>query len=473
MGSPNILLRNGLIVTMDQKRRVIENGAIAIAGGEIMAVGETDEVTRKFKADIEFDFAGHALFPGLINTNTHLLQTLMKGLGDNTRDFLEWINTVAIPMGASVTAEDCRAAALLGCIESIRSGTTTIADCMYAHHQAKLTDEIALALQQAGMRGVIQRAFGDVGWPQGQGDSSIQSNLTEGVETALGDTKRLIGLFDSDKLRIWLSPITTINASEEALVKSREFVNNQKRCWLSIHLGESKLSQRFARDQYGSTELEFLERLGFLGSDVQIVHAVWLSEHDLEILKRYDIKVSHQPVSNMYLSNGIAQVPKMLSLGVTIGLGTDGAASNNNQDMLNVLKTTALIHKVVAKNRTAITAEKVLEMATIDGARSLGMDKEIGSIQVGKRADVMALNLKASNTAPAHNPVSALVYASTTRDIDFVMVDGEIVLRDGFFTKLNEEKIIEESIVHAQDLVRRSGFDMSKLSNWGTTAAPS
>jgi 5-methylthioadenosine/S-adenosylhomocysteine deaminase len=259
-----------------------------------------------------------------------------------------------------------------------------------------------------------------------------------------------------------LAPVAIWGVTKEALTGSRALADELK-TGITMHIAETPFEAEHCKATFGSKELDLYDSLGFLGSDLLGVHCVYLDDHDLKLVKSRGVKISHNAISNMYLSSGVAPVPRMLEMGITVGLGTDGAASNNNQDMLQLLKVSALLPKVVhAGDPTIITAEKVLEMATIDGARAIGAENEIGSIEKGKKADITIVDLNGVFVAPAHDPVSALVYSATSENITDTIVDGKILMRDRKLTALDEGKAIRAANAASEDLLKEAG--LSQLS---------
>ena len=357
-----------------------------------------------------------------------------------------------------MTEEHCEAAALNGALEAIRSGTTTVVDFMYAHPREGLTDAVVRGLQAAGLRAVVARGFVTRGV-----DLGVPEALIEDVETALAivevgaaiplavpavllsiRAQRFGVLFafalhagPVDLVRIGVAPCLLWMIDQDALRATREFATGQD-IVVTYHLAETSFEVDYAHRTYGLPEAQVLEQAGFLGPDLLAVHCTKLDGDDIERLAAQDVKVSHNPVSNMYLGSGIAPIVAMVRRGLTVGLGTDGPASNNNQNMLHVLKYTALLHKVAHEDPTAMTADKVLEMATIDGARAIGLADEIGSIEIGKRADLVTVALDNPFAAPVHDPISSLVYAAVGNEVRTVLVGGRLLMQDSRLAAFDE-----------------------------------
>jgi 5-methylthioadenosine/S-adenosylhomocysteine deaminase len=390
---------------------------------------------------------------------------LLKGLGDD-RILIDWFSHVTGPSASHLREEDCYTAALLGCIEAIRSGTTTVLDYMYAHPVPGLSDPIIRAFKEVGIRGILARGVTDRGEAEG-----IPKPLIEPLDQSLQDFENLFGKYHGkDRISIWLAPIVVWGCTRDALQTVRALAS-QYHTGITVHVSETPYDRETTRKVHGQTDLSFLESIGFLGPDVLMVHCVQFEDRDIRITKAYDAKVSHNPVSNMYLSSGVAKISRMVESGITVGLATDGAASNNSNDMIETLKCTALLHKVDRRDPTVLTAEKVLEMATIDGARTLGMEKDIGSIEVGKKADLFIFDPKLSpKSTPLHHPVSTLVYSADNRGVDTVMVEGQIVLKGGEFVNIDERKVLRDVQSAADSLVERSAASWLKTRPWRSLA---
>lgn len=446
-----LLIGGGTVVTMDPLRRVIEDGAVLVRGRDIAAVGRERDLRAANPDATWFDAEGGLILPGFVNTHNHLFQTLLKGLGDD-RPLYRWLREVTAPAASQLTEEACQAAALHGAVEAIRSGVTTIVDFMYAHPRPGLTEAIIRGLDEAGLRAIVARGFVTAGTELG-----VPAALIEPVGAALDDAAALLARFGGPerRVRVGIAPCLLWMVDEETLRAARAFAD-EHRVLVTYHLAETSFEVEHARRTYGLAETELLERIGFLGSDLLAVHCTKLDADDIARLAAHDVAVSHNPVSNMYLASGIAPIPAMLARSLRVGLATDGAASNNNQNMVHVLKATALLHKVAHEDPEIMTASRVLELATIEGARAVGLGRDIGSLEAGKRADIIVVRLRGSFVEPVHDPVSALVYAAAGTEVATVVVDGRILMEDGRLTELDEEAILDRSRRAAEDLARRA-----------------
>ncbi|MCD8249828.1 MAG: amidohydrolase [Lachnospiraceae bacterium] len=450
----DLLLKNAVIVTVNKEREIIYDGAMAVDGGRIVAVGKTQDVLAQHpQADRVMDLDGKVLFPGFINTHNHLFQTLLKGLGDDMV-LSDWLRTMTFPAAQYLEPEDCYYGAMLGCMEGIHSGMTTQLDYMYPHAREGLSDGVIKAYQELGIRGIFGRGCMDEGL-----DFGVCPAITQQPEQVEKDLVRIFDTYhntENGRIKVWVAPAALWSNSEKMLRMLWEITNSYK-SGFTVHVSETPFDRMATKALHGCEGTDCLEKLGILGDNVLMVHCVYLTEKDIRRSKYYDLKVSYNPVSNMYLSSGVAPIPQLLNAGVTCGLGVDGAASNNGQDMVELMKTASLLQKVHTLDPTIITAEKVLEMATIDGARAVGLEDEIGSLETGKKADFVVFNPYLSPKAiPMHNPVSTLVYSSTMQNIESVAVDGRFVMEDGVLTTVSDEKkLLREAQKTAESLCER------------------
>lgn len=446
-----ILVTGGTVVTVNANRDVIENGAVLVDGDRIMRVGSARELEGAYPDAERLDALGQAVFPGLINTHTHLIQTLMKGLGDD-KPLYNWIKEMTLPVSVQATEEDCHIAALHGAVEAIRSGTTTLVDFTYINHHRGLTEAVIRGLDEAGMRAVVGRGLVTQGEELG-----VPRPFIETLDHALADCERLIKTHNHPdrRVQVGMAPCILWMVDEPTLTETRRLADRTGGI-ITIHLSETTFEVDQSLKRYGRREVDVMNGSGFLGGDVLAVHCTKCSDRDIRQMKAFDVKVAHNPCSNMYLASGVAPIPQMLMAGLTVGLATDGPASNNNQNMIHVLKFGALLHKVAHEDATIMTAEKILEMATIDGARAIGKEALIGSLEPGKKADLVIMAFDNAHVTPVHNPVSALVYAALGNEPETVLVDGKIVMRHRVIATVDEMKIRQEAQRAAIALAERA-----------------
>jgi 5-methylthioadenosine/S-adenosylhomocysteine deaminase len=413
------------VVTMDPQRRVIENGAIAIGGERILAAGPKYEIEQRYQARQRIDRPDAILAPGLIDTHTHAAMSLFRGIADDLR-LQEWLEHYIFPAEArNVTPDFVRWGTRLGCLEMMLSGTTTYTDMYY------FEDVVAEATKEAGMRGVLGETL--IGFP---------SPDAKAPNDALAFTGRFLTRFHDDPLIVpAVAPHAIYTNSDETLQACRALANRHN-APLVIHLSETKHENDECMAKRHMTPTHALDALGVLNGRTIAAHAVWVDEADLAILKSRGVGIAHCPSSNMKLASGIAPVTRMLALDMAVGLGPDGpAGSNNDFNMFEEMDLAAKLQKVTTGDPRNLPAEAAVEMATIRGARALGMEKEIGSLESGKRADLISIRLDRPNAVPLYNVYSQIVYALKGSDVEDVMVNGKLLVKDAQPLTLNAAQI--------------------------------
>jgi 5-methylthioadenosine/S-adenosylhomocysteine deaminase len=422
---------------MDSDRRVIADAALAIDGGAIVAVGPRAEIAAAYNARETLDAGGGLIIPGLINAHGHAPMVLFRGVADDLK-LMDWLQKYIFPAEKNnVTAAFVRAGTELAALEMIRSGTTTFADMYY------FEDQVAEACDAAGMRCVPGETLIEFPAPD---------NKT--IPDALAYTEKFLKRWAGHpRVTAAVAPHSTYLANPETIRASRALADKYG-APLLIHLSESEDEQKTVRERYGKTPTEHARDLGLLRKGVLGAHGIWLSESDRAILRGADAGIAHCPQSNMKLASGAAPVPAMLKEGVRLGLGTDGAASNNDLDMFEEMATAAFLAKHAAGDPTAAPASAVLEMATLGGARALGMEDRIGSLEAGKRADLVIVDVRDPRLVPMYDPVSHLVYATKGADVRHVIVEGEVILRDRDVLTLDERAVMARAAALAKDVSR-------------------
>ncbi|HEX8142582.1 MAG TPA: amidohydrolase [Pyrinomonadaceae bacterium] len=420
----DLLVRGGTVVTMDGTRRIIEDGAIAVRGGRIVAVGARTDVQAKYSARETIDATGKVVIPGLINGHTHIPMTLFRGLADDL-DLNEWLTKYIFPAEAKNVTEDfVRAGTQLGLAEMIRGGTTTYCDMYY------FEDAIAEETKRAGVRGLLGETVIDF---------PVADNKT--FEEALAYTEKFVNRWKGDALiTAAIAPHAPYTVSEDHL-KAWRALSDKTGAPLVIHVSETQKEVDDISKSKGARPVDYLARIGFLNNRTVAAHMVFPSPEELEVLKRLGVGIVHNPQSNMKLASGVAPIPQMLKADFNLGLGTDGAASNNDLNMWEEMDTAAKLHKVFSGDPKVVTALEAFEMATLRGARALHMEREIGSIEAGKRADLVVVDLDDLNQTPSYNIYSQLVYSTKADDVRTVLVEGRILMRDRRLLTLNEEEI--------------------------------
>lgn len=426
----SILIKDAYVVTCNERNETLR-GDILIEGSRITELGEV-----KRSADYVIDGRGKVALPGLVNAHTHLAMTLFRGIADDM-ELMSWLTEKIWPLEVKLKREDVFWGSLLGCAEMIRSGTTCFVD------QYFFMDAVAQAIEESGIRGVISHGIIDLG-----DEARRKKDIEEAVRIV-----KLQGRADGRVLTMF-GPHAPYSCSKECLLEVKELAR-EFGVGITIHLAESERDIESTISFHGKRPVELLQEIGFLGPEVLAAHCVHVNETEMEILRRNGVKVAHNPQSNLKLASGIAPVWDYLKRGITVAIGTDGAASNNNLDMFEEMRTCSLIAKVKTGDPTVVDATTVLRMATIEGARAVGLEKEIGSLEVGKKADIILVDFRKPHLTPVHDVVSHLVYSACGQDVSTVIVDGKILMEEKKLVVLDEQEILERAQRVAEDLVSR------------------
>jgi 5-methylthioadenosine/S-adenosylhomocysteine deaminase len=425
MKQVDILIKNGVVLTMDEKERIIENGAVAISGDCITGVGPTEDFDNCQPMKI-IDAKNGIIMPGLINSHTHASMTCFRGLADDL-DLMTWLNDYIFPAEAKLNYEKVKTGALLACAEMILSGTTCFAD-MYLFE-----DAVAEAANSAGMRAVVGEVLYDFPSPS-------YGPIEKGFEY----TEELIAKWkDNPLITAAVEPHSPYLCASELLIRAGE-ISEKYDVPFIIHLSETQNEVSTIQEKFGKTPIAYLDDLGVLSPRLLGCHCVVMSEEDIRLLADKEVKVAHNPESNMKLASGIAPIPEMLNAGVCVGLGTDGCTSNNNIDMFLEMDTAAKIHKVNNLDPTVMDAGTVLKMATKGAAKALGLEKLTGSLEIGKKADVIVIDTNKPHLTPMYNIQSHLVYAAGGNDVNASVINGKVVMEDGRILTLDIEKIMAD-----------------------------
>jgi 5-methylthioadenosine/S-adenosylhomocysteine deaminase len=424
----SLVITNGLVVTMNPGREIVENGAVAIDGADIVAVGPGADVTARFSGRDTLDARGQIVLPGLINTHTHAPMVLYRGLADDLA-LSEWLEKYIFPAEAKTVSPDfVRAGTRLAALEMIQSGTTTYADMYY------FEEEIAKETKAAGLRGVL-------------GQTVIQFPVPDAKTPAdgLARAEAFIKAYKDDPLITPAVAPHAIYTLDAATLRAARDLSRRHNVPTLIHLAETSDEVKNAEAQFKLSPVRYLESLGFLGPGVLAAHGVWVDAPEIALLKMRGVGVSHNPESNMKLASGAAPVPAYLAADAALGLGTDGAASNNDLDLFEAMRVSSLRHKLQTGDPRAVSARAALEMATIRGARALGMESRIGSLEPGKRADVILVDVSGARQTPMYDPVSHLVYVVRGGDVRTTIVNGRVLMKDRRVSTLSEANVIRDA----------------------------
>jgi 5-methylthioadenosine/S-adenosylhomocysteine deaminase len=430
----DILWHARYVVTMDAQHRLIENGAVAVRGDRIAGVGTLAEIERRFQAKQRLDRPDALIAPGLINTHTHAPMSLFRGIADDLR-LQDWLEKYIFPAEArNVTPDFVRWGTRLACLEMLLSGTTTFTDMYY------FEDVVAETAKECGMRGVLGETI--IGFPSPDAKTPAD---------ALRFTEKFLERFHSDPLiSAAVAPHAIYTNSDETLQQCRALANRFS-APLLIHLSETRRENEESLAKRAKTPTAALDALGIFNGRTLVAHAVWTDDADLRILRERGTAIAHCPSSNMKLASGVAPVTKMLALGLLVGLGPDGAAgSNNDLNMFEEMDLASKLQKVITGDPQVLPARQAVEMGTIGGARALGLDKEIGSLERGKRADLIAVRLDRPNAIPLYDVYSHMAYALKGSDTRDVMVNGRLVVRDAQPLTIDAKQVIAKAEALAQ-----------------------
>ena len=430
----DILIENCTVLPMDG-RDIVEDGLIATKENIIIYAGPKSKAP-KIEAKKTIDATGMVATPGLINCHTHLAMTLFRGVAED-QPLQRWLTEAIWPLEAKLKPQDIYHGSLLGCLEMIKSGTSCFAD-MYFHEEA-----VAEAVQEAGLRAVLAPGLLE----------TLDQDLAEETRK---QTIQLATKYHKPEstIKIQLGPHAVYTCSLDFLKRVRETATRHK-IGVHIHLAESKEMANQIERKHGQTETQLLESIGFLGSDILAAHCIHLNQEDMQTLAKHDVKIVYNPVANMKLAQGTARIPDLQKLGITVSLGTDGPASNNTLDMLQNMKVAALLQKAHYSDPTVLPARTVLEMATMNAAKALGLERIIGSLEPGKRADIALIDFKKPHLTPQHNRYANIVYSANGSDVHTLIVDGKVLMANREVKTLDEAEIIESARETALNLLKR------------------
>ncbi|GAA0180387.1 amidohydrolase [Clostridium sediminicola] len=441
-----IHIKNAYIVTMNQQYQVYKSGEILLNGDRIIAVGSrVNPILVNLNAEI-IDAKGKIVMPGLINTHVHTSQQLGRGLGDDV-NLLTWLHKRIWPYESNLTEEDSYISTLLCNLELIKSGVTA-----FAEPGGQFVSSMAKAVSESGIRGMLAKSAMD----NGKGlPASWQRTLQQEIETQEENIKKFHNTAD-ERIKVWLGIRTIFNASDNFIIRSKELADKYD-VGVHMHVAEIKEEVEFVRETRGSTTVKHLENLGVLDKNFLAVHSVWLTNEEVEIFKNRQVKVSHNPAAAMKVL-GFAKVPRMLREGVCVTIGTDGAPCNNRMNMIDEMWLTSLIHKGWRLDPTIVKAEEILKMGTINGARAILDEENLGSLEAGKKADLIIINPNSVDMLPMHDGVANLISSMHSTNVESMICNGKWIMKNRKVLTIDEEAIIEEAKERAESICKRAGI---------------
>jgi len=437
-------------VTVDDDLTLHDPGWVHVVDDHIEEVGGGEApVEVRESAGRTIDGSGQAVMPGMVNGHTHLFQTFFRGQADD-KPLLEWLRESIWPAAVHLDGESAYLAAMVGLVENLRTGATSVVDHQYVHVEEAIDDGVCRAADESGVRFLLARGWADRNYPAAMCE---QADVV--VERVRRVRERWHG-HDDDRIRIELAPLIPWGCSNDAMAttvaEARSFGAGTH-----IHCAETKEEVDMSLDERGMRHVEWLDDIGLLGPDFQLAHSVWLDDTELDLIAKADATVVHCPVSNMYLASGVPRILDMRERGINVALASDGPGSNNRQDMFEVLKATVLLQKVHHLNAMALQPEDSLVMACRGGSHAIGLPDSIGVIEAGRKADLVMVDLESVFIAPVHRVVSALVFNAAPADITTVMVDGRIVIDNGEVTFVDEAELLAAARASAAEVFRRAG----------------
>ncbi|MGL4999576.1 amidohydrolase [Cetobacterium sp.] len=435
-----ILLKNAYIVSMNTRREIYNNGSILIENDKIKAIGKIEEKSLSVNAEI-IDLKGKIILPGFINTHVHLSQQLGRGIADDV-DLLTWLRERVWPYESSFDYESSLISSTACCVEMIKSGITT-----FLESGGQYVEAMVEAVSKTGLRASLSKSVMDVG----------EGLPKSWIKTADEEIEKQIELYNKfnntseGRVKIWFALRTIFNNSDNLILKTKQ-IADELNTGIHMHIAEIAAENEYVKSNKGNSTVEHLHNLGVLGPNLLAVHTVWLTDKEIDLFKLYDVKVSHNPAAAMKVVLGFARIPEMLEKGLSVSIGTDGAPSNNRMDMMREMYLTSLIHKGRTLNPKAVPAEQVLEMATVNGARCAMLENEIGSLEVGKKADLIVLNQNTLHSLPLHDPIANIVYTMTSENVESTMCNGKWLMKNREILVLNEAELIEKVKIKAEEI---------------------
>ncbi|WFO75214.1 amidohydrolase [Desulfurococcaceae archaeon MEX13E-LK6-19] len=454
----DIYIRGGWVITLDKERRIIRNGAVAIDDEVIVAVGKRDELDKDYKyhSDIVINATRDIIMPGLVNTHVHMMQALLRGCA-NYVTLIDWLTKRIWPLQGNYTPDEAVVSAKLAVLEMIKSGTTTFLETglVGRYGPDRIIEEV---IKPSGIRAALARHVMDL-TGYALEENALHPGLIEDGDTSFNDTVRLYNKYHGwrDRIWIWFGPRTPGAVSPELYRKIAEKARELK-TGITMHLAEVREDVEYTVKKFGKKPVEFAHWLGLTGPNVVLVHVIWVDDNEIRLLAETKTSVSHNPCSNMKLASGMARVSDMIKAGVNVALGTDGGPSNDTYDLLREMKYAALLQPIRTGDPRAIRVEEVIEMATINGAKALMLEHMIGSIEVGKKADIITIDYWRPHLKPLNNPLSHLVYSASGHDVRNVIIDGKLVMYERKVLTIDEEEVLNEADKAAYKLYERTGI---------------
>ena len=443
------LLKNGYIVSMNQEEQVFDGGSVLVEDDKIVAVGKVDPALVKPDAEV-IELNGKYVLPGFVNTHVHTSQQISRGVGDDV-DFITWLHKRMWPYESNMTEEDSYVSTLMCCLEQIRAGVTS-----FAEPGGQFVSGMVKGVTEAGLRAKLAKSVMDCG----EGLPEIwQKTTDEELDEQVDLLKKYHNTADG-RVQIWFGLRTIFNNTDDLIVRTKELADKYG-VGVHMHVAEAKSEIDYTMEKYGEGTVRHLENLGVLDKNLLAVHTVWLTNDEVKLFKKRDVKVSHNPASAMRVL-GFAKIPRMLKEGICVSIGTDGASSSNRMDIVDEMWLTSLIHKGWRLDSTVVPSEDILRMATKNGARAILDDALYGSLEPGKKADLIVINPYGPSMMPVNDKIASLVTAMHSTNVESTMCDGKWLMRDRKILTLDEDAILKEACERGAAIYDRAGIQVAR-----------
>lgn len=456
----SLIIRDGIVITVDRKRRIITNGSVAINGSRIVAVEPTEKVDSLYLGEKVIDASGHIVCPGLVDTHVHLAQALLRGCGEEV-NALTWLKKRIWPLQGHFTENDGKASAELCILEMISSGTTCFLEVLL--HKRYGFDGIAEVVKRSGIRGILAKAVMDR--PSFSDGSILHEGMFEDKTDSIQATVAHLREWrrrGNGRVGVWFGPRPIGNCTAETYKEIAELAQ-ENRTGVTIHHSEVKEQVDYCKKKYGMVPTAFMKKVGLAGRNIVYAHCIYMTDREIEIMCKTRTNCAHVPSSDMKLAMGIAAVSNMQRSGVNVSLGCNGGANNNTYDMLRELSRACLLQRVVTKNPLAVSNMQALEMATINGAKALGLETQIGSIEVGKKADLILVDCKKAHMQPLMDPVATLVHCAAGADVDTTIVDGQPLMKNRKVLTMKADQVVANAKNSLSAVIKRAGMQKTLL----------
>jgi len=439
----DLIVTNAFVMTMDNERRCYKNAAVVIEGGIIVAVGETQRLMKEYVAKDVIDASNMAVLPGFVNLHGHLSEKFIPGLSDDS-DLYSWLSKLVYPVLLNSKPEECYWMALLGCIEMIKSGITCFVDTFGQLTEKRVLNRVAEAASNCGLRAYLSREVEEIT------DKSAQAAIDDTLLTAEELRSKNV-----DRVQVRMAPGIAITTSRDLLEKMRDIAHDAK-LGMNMHFAETRGEILESKKRFGNTPIRYAYEIGLLGPEMIAAHCVWVDAEEIKLLRKTGTNVAYNPLSNMKLADGVAPICRMIDEGVNVGLGTDGAASNDNLDMFTCMKAGSYLQKVHNFNASLLPSHMMIGMVTLNGAKALGLEGQLGSIEPGMKADLILVDLTTPNIAPVHDVARQLVCSGSIENVDTVIVDGKLLMKHHQILCVDDAEAVARAYELSRELISRA-----------------